>query len=62
MRPGDIVYVLPDWKRGMIVKCYSTLGKESGWYNPDYYSPHDKIDILVNGKVVTKRRINVRKH
>ncbi len=62
MRPGDIVYVLPEWERGMIVKCYSNLGKESGWYNPDYYSPHDMIMVLVNGKVVKRRRINVRKN
>ena len=61
MRPGDIVYILPEYKRGMIVKCWSTLGKQPGWYNPDYYSPQDMINVFVDGKVVTKRRINVRK-
>ena len=61
MRPGDLVYILPELKRGIIVKCWSKLGKQPGWYRPDYYSPHDMINILVNGKVVTKRRINVRK-
>ena len=58
MRPGDIVYVLPEWKRGMIVECYSNVG----WYNPDVYSPHDMIKVLVAGKIVKRRRINVRTH
>ena len=58
MLPGDIVYVLPEWRRGIIIECYSNKGT----YNPDVYSPYDMIKVLVGGKIVKRRRINFRAH